>query len=112
MARKKNDDIIEVDDGDIIRRSKPAISIAAKERQMINLAIDLAEKKLRDGTAADSTINYYLKLASERESFEREKIRRELALLEAKTDQLKSSQNGEKLYAEAMEALTGYRGES
>ena len=48
------------------RRSRTAFSPEARENQMIALAIDLAEKQLREGTAASSVITHYLKLGSKK----------------------------------------------
>ena len=64
--------------------SKPARTVEQREAQMINLALELAEKQLREGTAPATTVNHYLKLASTREQLEVEKLRNETELLKAK----------------------------
>lgn len=81
----------------------PARSPEDQEQQMISLAMDLAEKQLRDGTASSQTINHFLKLATEREKVE-------LALLEAKVDAVTSHQRIEELYSEAIQAIKLYQG--
>lgn len=90
--------------------SRPARSIEQREAQMINLALELAEKQLREGTAPATTVNHYLKLASTREMLEVEKLRNETALLEAKKTALISAEEAEKKYAEAIEAFRTYSG--
>lgn len=87
-----------------------SISPEGRERQMIALAEDLAEEKLRDGTASSQVICHYLKLGTEREALEREKIQRENELLEAKKDTLETEQKREELYEAALRAFTTYSG--
>ena len=54
------------------RAAKPAADPVSRERQLTSLAVDLAEKQLRDGSASPSVINHFLKIASTREAIERE----------------------------------------
>ena len=54
------------------RRSRPALTPESREKQMISLAVDLAEQQLKDGTASSQVITHYLKLASMKEKLERE----------------------------------------
>ena len=80
------------------------------EDSLINLAVDLAEKQLRDGTASPSTINYYLRLAGERDKLEREKLKHETALVRAKTDSIASAARTEELVKNAIDAMRRYSG--
>lgn len=80
------------------------------EDNLINLAVDLAERQLREGTASPSTINYYLRLAGERDKLEREKLRHETALVRAKTDSIASSARTEELVKSAIDAMRRYSG--
>lgn len=79
---------------------------------MIALAYDQAEKELREGTATSQVVTYFLKLGSEKEKREREKLENENALLRAKVDAIKSGQTSEQLYKEAIEAMKLYTGGS
>ena len=92
------------------RRSIPADSPEARENQLIAAAVNLAEKQLLDGTASPSVITHYLRLASTRESLEREKLRRENEVLKAKAQALESSKATEELYSQAIEAMRSYSG--
>lgn len=91
-------------------RPLPALDPESRENQNINLAVNLAEQKLRDGTASNSLIVHYLKLGSTKERLEKEKLERENELLKAKTEALESSKHTEELYAKAIQAITRYSG--
>jgi len=90
------------------RRSAPALSPEAREKQLISMAVNLAEEKLLDGTASNQIIVHYLKLASSRERLEREKLEKENELLRAKTEALESAKRVEELYSEAIQAFKSY----
>ena len=94
------------------RRRAPALTPEDREDQLIALAIDLAEKKLMDGTASNQIEAHYLKLGSTRERLEKEKLQKENELLRAKTESLQSAKNVEELYKNALDAMRIYRGES
>ena len=89
---------------------KRAINPADREQQMINLAMNLAEGQLRDGTASSQVITHFLKAGSERERRERERLEEENKLLRAKTEALQSARRIEELYTEAMAVFRGYQG--
>lgn len=92
------------------RKIAPAATPEAREKQMIALAVDLAEKRLLDGTAPSSVVTHYLRQASIQAELERDKLRHEILMLEAKTEALKSAARAEELYREAMEAMKVYTG--
>lgn len=91
-------------------RSLPADSPEERENQLIAAAVNLAEKKLLDGTAPPSIVVHYLKLASTREKLEREKLERENEVLRAKAEALESNKRIEELYSGAIEAMRSYSG--
>lgn len=92
------------------RPMRPAMTPEARENQLIALAVDLAEQQLLDGTASSQVITHYLKLATEKERTEREILKKQVELLEAKTENLKSAKRMEDLFEQAMEAMKEYRG--
>ena len=92
------------------RRRPPAATPSGREEQMIALAVDLAEKKLMDGTAPNQIIVHYLKLGSTREQLEKTKLVAENEFLRAKVDSLKSEGRVEELYANALDAMRSYSG--
>lgn len=77
---------------------------------MISLAVDLAEKQLIEGTATSQVITHYLKLGSTKERLEKDILKQQKSLLEAKTEALKSAKRVEELYADALEAMRHYSG--
>lgn len=88
----------------------PARTLEGREKEVVSLAVDLAEQQLRDGTASPSVITHYLKLGTTSYQLELEKLRHENELLQAKTENLKSLGRMEELYAEAIESLRKYQG--
>ena len=93
------------------RLSSPPMTQEARETQLISLAMDLAEQRLRDGTASAQEITYYLRLGSQRERLERENMEVKNELLQAKTEAIKSAERVERLYAEAIQAFRVYGGD-
>ena len=92
------------------KRGRPALSPEARENQMISLAVDLAEQQLRDGTASSQVITHFLKLGSTKAELEREKMKRENKLLEAKAKSIESSDEMKVLYENAIKAMRNYAG--
>lgn len=92
------------------KKLRPALTIEARENQLINLAMNRAEEKLLDGTASSQLITHFLKLGSMREQLEREKLEEENKLLRAKTEALESGQRIEELYENALNAMRSYSG--
>lgn len=92
------------------RKGRPAGSPERREQQLISLAVDLAEKQIREGTASSQVITHFLKLGSTRETLEQERLRKENELLKAKVEQLASAKRVEELYASALDAMRSYIG--
>lgn len=88
----------------------PGVTPEEREKQMIALAVDLVERQLRDGTAAPSVINHYLKLGSTLANLERAKLENDTALAAAKAEQIREQKHSDELYANALEALKIYKG--
>lgn len=91
------------------RTTKAAPTPEAREKQLINLAVNLAEKQLREGTASPSIINHYLKLASKRETLEREILEKQSKLIEAKAANISKDREAEELAKAAIEAMKNYQ---
>lgn len=88
----------------------PATTPEARENQLVGLAVDLAEKQLRNGTASAQVVTHFLKLATEKEQLEREKLRRENELLKGKSDAMASAKRVEEIYSKALSAMRMYSG--
>ena len=93
-------------------KSPPVMTPEAREQQLISLAIDLAEKQLREGTASSQVITHYLKLGSSKEKLEQEILTEQKKLVVAKTSAIESEGRMEELYAEAIKAMRTYNGQS
>lgn len=101
--RKKPEYIID-------RQFPPATTDEARERQVISLAYDLAERQIREGTATSQVLTHFLRLGTERERLEREILTEQKKLVAAKTENLESSKRIEALYSDAMKAMRRYQG--
>lgn len=95
---------------DSASNKRPAISPEVRESQLISLAVEVAEEQLRNRTASSQVITHFLKLATEKERLEREKLEKENKLLDAKTGALESAGRVEELYKNALEAFKSYGG--
>ena len=92
------------------RRHPPARTAEAREMEMIGLAMDLAEQRLRDGTASSAEVCHFLKLGSSRERIEQKDKQMEIELKAAKTEALQASKRIEELYTDAISAVMSYSG--
>ena len=81
----------------------------AREKQMIALAYDLVEQRLRDGTATSQETTHFLKLGSVKERREAKREEMEIELLKAKIESLESAKRIEALYENAISAVQSYR---
>lgn len=93
------------------RPMRPALTPEARENQLISLATDLVEKRLREGTASSQETTHFLKLASTKARLEKQILEKQAELITAKTETLKSQRRVEELYTEAMKAFRNYNGQ-
>ena len=92
------------------RTSPPAVGVEARENQMIRLAVDQAEDMLRQKRAPTQIVVHYLKLGTTIAELEREKLRKENIVLEARANAIESAAKSEELYAKAIAAMREYSG--
>lgn len=88
----------------------PAKTLDAREDQLIGLAVDLVEKRLREGTASSAEVVHFLKMGSRKNRQEVEKSNEEIKLLRAKTKQIENEENTADAYREVIQALGIYSG--
>jgi hypothetical protein len=79
------------------RKRRPALTLEARENQIISLAMDRAEEQIRNGTASSQVITHFLKLGSYKEKLERQKLEEENKLLRAKTESIKISKENRRV---------------
>lgn len=96
---------------------RPALNPEMREQQLISLAVDLVEQRLRDGTASAQETTHFLKLASqkakyeaERAKYEAERSKLENELVKAKTQEIRDRADTKTLYKDAIEAMKRYSG--
>lgn len=89
---------------------RPAISPENRENQLTNLAYDLVEQRLRDGTATSQETTYFLKQGSSKYKYEIERLQEENKLLRAKTEALESNKDTKEMYENAIKAMKLYQG--
>lgn len=93
------------------QKHRPATTVEGRENQIIALAIDEAERRIRSGTATSQELSHFLKLGSTRERLEQERLRQENDLLKAKIQALGDAADMKELYENAIHAMRGYTGQ-
>lgn len=96
------------------KSQQPALSPEAREEQLIALATDLVEQRLRDGTATSQETTHFLRRAAikEKERVELEILEKQKELITAKTEALQSTKRMEEVYTDALAAMRRYSGQS
>ena len=92
-------------------RMAPATTPEGSEQQMVSLAFDLAQAQLEDGTASAQVITHFLKFGSSQNALEKEKLRKENLLMQARVDQISAASQNSELYMEAINMMKIYTGE-
>lgn len=82
----------------------------SQEKRMINLAIELAEKQLKEGTASSQVITHYLKLGSTKEKLEKALLEKQVALASAKTEVIEAEKKSAEFYQQVLQAMKTYSG--
>lgn len=91
------------------KKTPPARTPEARENQLIALAYDVAEERLRNGTATSQEVVHFLRLGSMKERKELELMEKKNELMSAKTEALQSAKRIEELYSNAINAFKSYR---
>lgn len=93
-----------------IRKQRPATTPEGREQQLVNLAMDASEKRIKDGSASAQELVYLMKTGSPTAKLERKILSLQAELLVAKTEALQSQKRVEELYADALSAMRAYSG--
>lgn len=94
------------------KRKPPAKSGKQRENQIINMVMDVVEEKILNGTASSQILCHFLKLATERERLENERLKSDMELSKAKIRQIDMQENLAELYEGAIAAMNSYRSDS
>ena len=96
---------------DLQAKRPPATTPEGREQQLIALAMDATEKRIRDGTASAQELVHFLKAGSPTAKLERQILEKQRELLVAKTAAMESQKRVEELYANALSAMRSYSGD-
>lgn len=96
--------------GEPIRKYPPATTPEGREDQLIALAMDVAEQRMRNGTATSQEVTHFLKAGSINSRLERDILKLNKELISAKTEALQSQKRVEELYSNALSAMRSYAG--
>lgn len=96
----------------VLPKMRPALTPEAREGQMVSLAMDLVEERLRNGTASSQETTHFLKIAANKriDELNIQLAQKDLELKEAKKQAIYSAERMEQLYSEAIRAMQRYSG--
>ena len=112
MPRRNRNTVESYDDSTSKPTYRKARTVEGRENQLIALATNKVEERIRNGTASSQEYVHFLRLGASREKqrLENEKLALELELVKAKTEAIKSVQRNEELFKDAIKHFTIYQG--
>lgn len=100
-------------DNDIHKRPRRrAQTPEERENQLIALALDRVEERMLNGTASGQEYVQFIRMASSKARAENEKLKLELDLVRAKTENLRQQQRSDEMFENAIAAFKRYSGAS
>lgn len=96
---------------DIPKRLPPARTRPRRVQQLVVLAEGLIEERLRDGTASPTETTAIIRLGSEMERVNIERIQANTEYLKAQAAKALAETNQESMFKDAMEAMSRYAGD-
>lgn len=97
---------------EVKNKRSPGRTPEDREDRLISMAIDLAEKQIREGTASSQVITHFLRLGSTKEKLEKQILKNQNELLIAKTSAIKSGESYKETADNAIKAFSTYSGSS
>lgn len=94
----------------ILPPTRPALTPESREGQLIALAMDRVEERIRNDRASSQELVHFLRLGAEKERLEREKLENENRLLQAKVKSLEAGTKNEEAYLKVIAAMKRYSG--
>lgn len=91
-------------------RGVPGRTAEARERQLIALAVDQAEKMLEEGKAPVPVLVHYLRLGATDYPLKKERLQAQNDLFRAKKESLERQDQLEEITKNALEAMQRYSG--
>lgn len=93
-------------------RRPPARTRDRRTQQLVVLAEELVEERLRNGTASPTEVTAVLRLGTAQELANVERIKAQTDYLHAQRAKAESETVREEMFKEAMEAMSRYAGDS
>lgn len=90
-------------------KRKPAMTPEAREEQLIAMAYDEVELRIKNHTATSQELTHFLKLGTSMARLEKKKLEIDTELSQAKIKAYGSAEELKKMYADAMTAFSSYR---
>ena len=109
MGRRSNKDISSENQEEFVSQLT-ASTPDGRENEMIMLAYQEVERRIRDHTATSQELCHFLKMGSEKERLDREKLEVEMELQRVRADSIESGKHMEELYNNAIAAMKLYSG--
>lgn len=109
MGRRSNKDISSENQEEFVSQLT-ASTPEGRENEMIMLAYQEVERRIRDHTATSQELCHFLKMGSEKERLEREKLEVEMELQRVRADSIESDKHIEELYNNTIAAMKLYSG--
>lgn len=94
-----------------IKKSPPAYNDDEREKQLIALAYDEVERRIRNHEATSQELVHFLKMGSGREKQERKLMVKNEALLGAKTEAIEQQKVTDLYMQDALKAFKVYAGD-
>lgn len=85
-------------------------TVEARERQLIALAVNQAEKMLEEGKAPPAVLMHYLRLGASDYPLRKERLERQNELFKVKAEAIERQENLEEITKNAVEAMQRYSG--
>lgn len=86
-------------------------TVEARERQLIALAVDQAEKMLVEGKAPPAVLMHYLRLGASDYPLRKERLARQNELFKVKAEAIERQENLEEITRNAIDAMRRYSGD-
>lgn len=93
------------------RKRAPARTPLAREDQLVNEAMAMAEEQLRNRTASPAVLVHFLRAGAEKTRLERVRLEADTKLALAKIESLESQRRSEEIAEEALRAFRSYIGD-
>ena len=94
----------------VLPKLRPALTAESREGQLIALAMDRVDDRIRNNQASSQELVHFLRLGTEKEKLEREKLQNENIMLQAKVKALEAQAKNEELFGRVMAAMKRYSG--